>query len=89
VKPRAGTFRHVTRKKIVVTDPATKSLIAELASRTGESIDDAVEAAVDARLARIDSEIRRRVAWSRKQRPSMRKRLRIGRASSADRREAR
>jgi hypothetical protein len=87
-KPRRGSFRHVTRKKIVITDPATKALIAELTKSTGESIDDAVEAAVDARLARINDEMRRRVEWSRKQRPSLLKGLCISRASSPGRREA-
>jgi antitoxin VapB len=51
---------------ILIKRPATEAKIRELAARTGEAITDAVERAVDERLARLEPATRRgRVDWEK------------------------
>jgi antitoxin VapB len=46
---------------ILIKRPGTEAKIRDLAARTGESITDAVERAVDERLARLPVQKRRRI----------------------------
>ena len=72
-KPRRGPYRHRTKKRIIITDRQSIANIHELASRTGLTIDDAIEMACDNQLARIEHETRHRVEWSRQERPPARR----------------
>jgi antitoxin VapB len=51
---------------ILIRRPATEAKIRELAARTGESITDAIERAVDERLAKLEPAKRKgRVDWKK------------------------